>query len=141
MSRNSALFALLLTACASNPPAGSGDASSTPDKPLAAGALTPEERSALETQLRQENAEDAYQLKLQTLVRPAICEGRQGMSGDAWIGIRDGQVAKAGFADGSPDNEVDLGPKLAGKDAPPVPSKYEKLFADGSVVNFAFSCM
>lgn len=127
-----------MTACASSTPPDKPP--STADQPAAA-ALTPEEREALAMQFRQDNAEDAYKLKLQTFVHPAVCADRKGRSGDAWIVIRDGKVLKVGLEDGSPDNEVDLTPQLGGKEAPPVPAKYEKLFGDGEPVFFSWSCM
>ncbi|MDI1446382.1 hypothetical protein [Polyangium sp. 6x1] len=133
-----ATFALLLSACASSTPPDKPAASA--DKPAGA-ALTPEQREELARQFRQEEAEDAYKWKLQTFVHPVVCKDRQGQTGDAWIVLQEGKVVKAGFADGSPDNEVDLTPQLAGKAAPPVPAKYEKLFADGNPVSFSWSCM
>ncbi|MDC3962886.1 hypothetical protein [Polyangium jinanense] len=132
-------FALLLAACASSTPPDKTPAEA--DNPAAA-ALTPAEREELARQFHQDEAEDAYKWKLQTFVHPAICnEDRKGRTGDAWITIQDGKVVKAGIADGSPDNEVDLTPQLAGKAVPPIPAKYEKLFAGGEIVYFSWSCM
>ncbi|MDI1481229.1 hypothetical protein [Polyangium sp. y55x31] len=131
-------FALLFAACASSTPPDKTSAAT--DKPAAA-ALAPAEREELARQFRQDEAEDAYKWKLQTFVHPVVCADRQGRSGDAWIMIQDGKVVKAGIEDGSPDNAVDLTPQLAGKAVPPVPAKWEKLFAGGEAVYFSWSCM
>jgi hypothetical protein len=137
MISNCTAVAVLFVAacgCAAPPAPGSPANAATP-------ALTQDERTALETELKQEDGEGAFKYQLQSALHPAICPDRQGVSGDAWIGIKDGKIVDAGFFDGSPDAEVDLRPKLAGKDAPPVPAKYERLFADGKRVEFSFSCL
>jgi hypothetical protein len=143
----SLVLVVFLAACGSTPtakpaaPAAGSTPTEKPAAPAAVSQLTGEEREALEMQLRQDDAEDAYKYKLQTAVYPAICPDNLGRSGDAWISIRDGKIVDAAFYNGGPDNEVALGAKLAGKDAPAVPAKYEKLFAGGEPVNFSFSCM